>query len=170
MVWCASYFGRIHSRRTDSDHPNAVWARNSDRISPVDFVNWTNSIMLCEVMRSRTWDTRWPMTASALQYFQLQIIGELLGFFFWESFGSKVICDLSSVHFSDTMGNKGAFITLNGKDMKPQYTTYEAVVCVLMIFFFFTSISPLCCFFPAPSQCKTNGICQLLDEHDHVKF
>lgn len=26
------------------------------------------------------------------------------------------------------MGNKGAFITLNGKDMKPEYTTYEAVV------------------------------------------
>jgi len=26
------------------------------------------------------------------------------------------------------MGNKGAFITLNGKDMIPKYTTYEAVV------------------------------------------
>lgn len=29
--------------------------------------------------------------------------------------------------FSDTMGNKGAFITLKGKDMVPNYTTYEAV-------------------------------------------
>lgn len=26
------------------------------------------------------------------------------------------------------MGNKGAFIVLKGKDMEPQYTTYEAVV------------------------------------------
>lgn len=30
--------------------------------------------------------------------------------------------------FSDTMGNLGAFITLNGKDMEPNYTTYEWVV------------------------------------------
>lgn len=29
---------------------------------------------------------------------------------------------------SDTMGNKGAFIIVNGKDMKPEFTTYEAVV------------------------------------------
>lgn len=26
------------------------------------------------------------------------------------------------------MGNKGAFITMNGKDMKPHFTTYDAVV------------------------------------------
>lgn len=25
------------------------------------------------------------------------------------------------------MGNKGAFITMNGKDMKPRFTTYDAV-------------------------------------------
>lgn len=25
------------------------------------------------------------------------------------------------------MGNKGAFITMKGKDMKPNFTTYEAV-------------------------------------------
>ena len=31
---------------------------------------------------------------------------------------------------SDQMGNKGAFITL-GKDLKPQFTTYEAVVGAL---------------------------------------
>lgn len=30
--------------------------------------------------------------------------------------------------FSDTMDNLGAFITLNGKEMKPNFTTYEAVV------------------------------------------
>lgn len=29
---------------------------------------------------------------------------------------------------SDTVGNLGAFITLNGKDMKPKFTSYEAVV------------------------------------------
>lgn len=29
---------------------------------------------------------------------------------------------------SDTMSNLGAFITLNGKDMLPNYTTYTAVV------------------------------------------
>lgn len=29
------------------------------------------------------------------------------------------------------MGNMGAFITLNGKDMKPNYRSYEAVVCIL---------------------------------------
>lgn len=28
------------------------------------------------------------------------------------------------------MGNKGAFITLKGKDMKPNFTTYEAVVSI----------------------------------------
>lgn len=27
----------------------------------------------------------------------------------------------------DTMGNKGAYIVLNGKEMKPQYEVYEAV-------------------------------------------
>lgn len=29
------------------------------------------------------------------------------------------------------MGNRGAFITLNGKDMKPYFTSYEAMVCIL---------------------------------------
>ena len=31
------------------------------------------------------------------------------------------------------MGNKGAFITMNGKDMKPHFTTYEAVVSALCL-------------------------------------
>lgn len=38
-------------------------------------------------------------------------------------------------YFSDTMGNKGAFINLNGKDMIPKYITYEAVVSVSLFFF-----------------------------------
>ncbi|XP_057657119.1 serine/threonine-protein phosphatase 5 [Diorhabda carinulata] len=33
----------------------------------------------------------------------------------------------SAPNYCDTMGNKGAFITLTGKSMKPIYTTYEAV-------------------------------------------
>lgn len=33
---------------------------------------------------------------------------------------------------SDTMDNRGAFITLNGKDMKPYFTSYEAMVCILL--------------------------------------
>ena len=32
------------------------------------------------------------------------------------------------------MGNKGAFITMIGKDMKPNYTTYEAVVSILFFY------------------------------------
>lgn len=30
--------------------------------------------------------------------------------------------------FSDTMGNKGAYINLDGKTLKPKFVTYEAVV------------------------------------------
>jgi len=29
------------------------------------------------------------------------------------------------------MGNRGAFITLNGSDMKPYFTSYDAMVCTL---------------------------------------
>ncbi|XP_069681902.1 serine/threonine-protein phosphatase 5 [Periplaneta americana] len=39
----------------------------------------------------------------------------------------KCITVFSAPNYCDTMGNKGAFIVLKGKDMKPQYTTYEAV-------------------------------------------
>ncbi|XP_037030544.1 serine/threonine-protein phosphatase 5 [Bradysia coprophila] len=39
----------------------------------------------------------------------------------------KCITVFSAPNYCDTMGNKGAFITLRGKDMKPEYTTYEAV-------------------------------------------
>nr|CAD7590719.1 unnamed protein product [Timema genevievae] len=33
----------------------------------------------------------------------------------------------SAPNYCDTMGNKGAFITLRGKDLKPKFTTYTAV-------------------------------------------
>ena len=37
-----------------------------------------------------------------------------------------------SLHlYSDQMGNKGAFITLT-KDLKPEFTVYEAVVSTLI--------------------------------------
>lgn len=42
-------------------------------------------------------------------------------------------------YFSDTMGNLGAFITMNGEQLKPNFTTYEAKVhnqYYLMFFFF----------------------------------
>lgn len=39
----------------------------------------------------------------------------------------KCITVFSAPNYCDTMGNLGAFINLNGKDMKPKFTTYEAV-------------------------------------------
>lgn len=30
------------------------------------------------------------------------------------------------------MGNRGAFITLNGKDMIPNFTSYDAVVSIII--------------------------------------
>uniref|UniRef100_A0A336LH31 protein-serine/threonine phosphatase n=1 Tax=Culicoides sonorensis TaxID=179676 RepID=A0A336LH31_CULSO len=44
-----------------------------------------------------------------------------------EAHDGKCITVFSAPNYCDTMGNLGAFITLNGKDMKPKYTTYEAV-------------------------------------------
>lgn len=37
------------------------------------------------------------------------------------------------------MGNRGAFITLNGSDMKPYFTSYEAMVCFIIrrLYFYF---------------------------------
>jgi serine/threonine-protein phosphatase 5 len=39
----------------------------------------------------------------------------------------KCITVFSAPNYCDTMGNKGAFITLDGGDMTPKFTTYEAV-------------------------------------------
>ena len=39
----------------------------------------------------------------------------------------RCVWTLFFCYHSDQMGNKGAFITLT-KDLKPQFTTYEAVV------------------------------------------
>uniref|UniRef100_A0A1B6CFM8 protein-serine/threonine phosphatase n=1 Tax=Clastoptera arizonana TaxID=38151 RepID=A0A1B6CFM8_9HEMI len=39
----------------------------------------------------------------------------------------KCITVFSAPNYCDTMGNKGAYITLSGKDMTPNFTTYEAV-------------------------------------------
>ncbi|CAH1396592.1 unnamed protein product [Nezara viridula] len=40
---------------------------------------------------------------------------------------NKCITVFSAPNYCDTMGNKGAFITLNGRDMKPKFTSYSAV-------------------------------------------
>ena len=42
---------------------------------------------------------------------------------------SQVVTCLKLIYlfYADTMGNKGAYIILKGKDMKPQYEVYEAV-------------------------------------------
>ncbi|XP_068618908.1 serine/threonine-protein phosphatase 5 [Battus philenor] len=39
----------------------------------------------------------------------------------------KCITVFSAPNYCDTMGNLGAFITMNGKDLKPEFTKYEAV-------------------------------------------
>ncbi|XP_028031383.1 serine/threonine-protein phosphatase 5 [Bombyx mandarina] len=39
----------------------------------------------------------------------------------------KCITVFSAPNYCDTMGNLGAFITMNGKDLVPHFTTYEAV-------------------------------------------
>ena len=44
-----------------------------------------------------------------------------------------VIEYVSFIVYSDTMGNKGAFITLKGGDLTPKYTSYEAVVSTIII-------------------------------------
>ncbi|GBL93574.1 Serine/threonine-protein phosphatase 5 [Araneus ventricosus] len=39
----------------------------------------------------------------------------------------KCITVFSAPNYCDTMGNKGAFITMKGKDMKPKFVAYNAV-------------------------------------------
>lgn len=39
----------------------------------------------------------------------------------------RCITVFSAPNYCDTMGNKGAFITMNGKDMKPNFVTYSEV-------------------------------------------
>lgn len=57
---------------------------------------------------------------------------------FHQPFRGSLICFFFFL-CSDTMGNLGAFITMNGKDLKPNFTTYEAVVSdVLQTFILLT--------------------------------
>lgn len=74
-----------------------------------------------------------------------------------------------SLIFSDTMGNQGAFITLNGKDMKPYFTSYEAMVrntylklSIKLFFSYFSYIRIIycICFVTASSECKADGLRQ----------
>ena len=44
-------------------------------------------------------------------------------------------CDCNGPAFtsySDTMGNKGAFITITGDDPEPHFVSYKAVVCTMI--------------------------------------
>lgn len=63
--------------------------------------------------------------------------------------------------FSDTIGNKGAFITLNGKDMIPSFTTYEAVVSIVLAAKYVLSIF---IFVLATSERETHGVRKLLTD------
>lgn len=99
--------------------------------------------------------------ANALPCFLLQITG----LYYFESLSWNDY-SLKLIRYSDTMGNLGAFITLNGKDMKPKYTTYEAVVSVSSY-----SFTPTLSFLtlklwsiPASSPRQANGVRTKLDE------
>ena len=37
---------------------------------------------------------------------------------------------LCFLFFSDTMGNKGAFLTITGDDLTPKFTSFDAVVSI----------------------------------------
>ena len=45
-----------------------------------------------------------------------------------EEANGRVITIFSAPNYCDQMGNKGAYIRFNGTDMKPNYTTFPAVV------------------------------------------
>ncbi len=49
-----------------------------------------------------------------------------------EDANGRVITIFSAPNYCDQMGNKGAFIRFNGSDMKPKYTTFDAVVKELL--------------------------------------
>lgn len=67
---------------------------------------------------------------SVLRCFQHQIIGRFNDFWFLQDF----FLTFHFYFFSDQVGNRGAFITLKGKDMIPAFTTYEAVVSFFEFF------------------------------------
>lgn len=58
---------------------------------------------------------------NALQSSRLPTTGELTQWTF------ACHCRYYFLFLSDTMGNKGAYIILNGKEMKPNFEVYEAV-------------------------------------------
>lgn len=41
--------------------------------------------------------------------------------------GGKVITIFSAPNYCDQTGNKGAWVKFNGKELKPEFTTFEAV-------------------------------------------
>lgn len=63
--------------------------------------------------------------ANASQFF-LRLITVVCTFIDFFSFNDMLKIDIF-LFYADTMGNKGAYIILNGKIMKPEYEVYEAV-------------------------------------------
>lgn len=45
-----------------------------------------------------------------------------------EQADGRVITIFSAPNYCDQMGNKGAWIRFKGSEMKPKYTTFDAVV------------------------------------------
>lgn len=45
----------------------------------------------------------------------------------------RLITIFSAPNYCDQMGNKGAYIRFEAPEMKPKYTSFEAVVCNFVI-------------------------------------
>lgn len=61
----------------------------------------------------------------------------------------KCITVFSAPNYCDTMGNRGAFITITGNNMSPKFTTYEAVVSLKF------NLEILCFFFIKENKCSS---------------
>ena len=67
----------------------------------------------------------------------------------------KCITVFSAPNYCDTMGNKGAFITLDGGDMTPKFTTYEGKV----IYYTNEKTKTMCISFSCSSpECEAHGL------------
>ncbi|GAB0097717.1 Serine/threonine-protein phosphatase 5 [Sergentomyia squamirostris] len=70
------------------------------------------------------------VTDAFCQYNKLDYVvrsHEVKHFGYEEAHNARCITVFSAPNYCDTMGNMGAFITITGDDLKPKFTTYEAV-------------------------------------------
>ena len=51
-----------------------------------------------------------------------------------EAAGGRVITIFSAPNYCDQMGNKGAYIRFKGSEMKPKFTTFDAVVTLVVLY------------------------------------